>query len=50
MRNRPFHCGIDGIAAALEDIHAHLRCQMLRGNHHAVLFGNRMQQTPPAQG
>ncbi len=30
------HRGIYGVASLFEDLDAHVRCQMLRGDHHAV--------------
>ena len=35
------HGGVDGVTALPEDVHAHLRCQVLGADHHAMFRADR---------
>ena len=40
------HCGVDRVAAHLQDIDADLRSQVLRSHHHAILRLGRRRRNP----
>ena len=50
QRESRSHRRIDGIAARLQDVHAHMRRQFVHAHHHPMRGMNRVNRRPGGNG